>query len=69
MEWIKVEDRLPYKDGDSNIMCLVYGKQIDIVCRPYNEYHKVWDDEDFDDFFTPAVGGLITHWMPLPEAP
>jgi len=68
-KWISVEDELPYKDGNSSIMCLVFGPYIDIVCRPYNEYHKVWDDEDYDDYFSDAVGSLITHWQPLPSPP
>lgn len=68
-EWIPVTERLPEKDGDGSIMCLVYTIHRDIVCRPYNEYHKCWDDEDYDDHFTEPVGGEITHWMPLPEPP
>lgn len=69
MNWISVKDMLPYKDGSSQILCLVYGTSIGICCRPYNEYHTVWDDEDFDDYYSDAVGGKITHWMPLPEPP
>ncbi len=68
-EWIKVEDRLPEKDGNSSIMCVVFDKYNGVICRPYNEYHKVWDDEDFDDTYTDAIGGNITHWMPLPKPP
>jgi hypothetical protein len=69
MEWISVNDRLPEKDGNSSIMCLVYDTWHHIVCRPYNEHHNCWDDEDMDDYYTDAVGGNITHWMPLPEPP
>ena len=69
MEWISVIERLPEKDGNSNIMCIVFDTYNGIVCRPYNEYHKCWDDEDMDDYYTDAVGGKITHWMPLPEPP
>ena len=69
MNWIKVEDSLPEINPKDSVMFLVYGPKIGIVCRPYNEYHKLWDDEDYDDTFTEAIGGLITHWMPLPEKP
>ena len=68
--WISVDDKLPCKDGDSQIMCLVYDKwQNEILVRLYNEHHKCWDDEDKDDFYTKAVGGHITHWMELPCPP
>ncbi|MDX5586530.1 MAG: DUF551 domain-containing protein [Aureibaculum sp.] len=69
MKWISVNDELPKEDGNSSIFCLVVCKGYGVVVRPYNEYHNVWDDEDSDDYFTDAVGGKITHWMPLPEAP
>ena len=67
--WIKVSDRLPEKDGDSQIYCLVYMPKFGIAVHPYNEYHKCWDDEDADDYFTDAVGGKITHWKQLPTPP
>jgi len=69
-EWISVKDMLPKKDGNSQIMCLVYDKYYNtILLRPYNEHHEVWDDEDMDDFYTDGVNGNITHWMPLPKRP
>lgn len=68
-DWIKVEDRLPEKDGNSSIYCIVYSNYDGVVVRPYNEYHKCWDLEDGDDHYCEAVGGKITHWMPIPEAP
>jgi hypothetical protein len=67
--WIKVQERLPYKDGESSIPCLVYIQYDGIVVRQYNEYHKCWDEEDGDDCCCDAVGGKITHWMPLPQRP
>jgi hypothetical protein len=68
--WISVKDRLPYKDGDSQIFCLVWDTyEGQAVVRPYNEYHKCWDDEDADDFYTDATEGNITHWQPLPPKP
>lgn len=68
-KWIKVENGLPKKDGNSEIPCLVYVARFGISVHPYNEYHKCWDTEDGDDYFTDAVGGKITHWMPLPTPP
>ena len=69
-DWISVKDRLPYEDGDSQIMCLVFDDyENDILVRPYNEYHKCWDTEDRDDYYTDAINGYITHWMELPMPP
>lgn len=67
--WIKVEDRLPYKDGRSSIFVLVYNTYKERIVRPYNEYHNCWDDEDADDHYSEAVGDKVTHWMPLPDEP
>ncbi len=67
--WISVKDRLPKKDGNSEIPCLVFVLRYGIAVHPYNEHHKCWDDSDGDDYFTDAVGGKITHWQPLPPAP
>jgi hypothetical protein len=69
MEWISVNDRLPKRDGESSIYCLVFETFKTITVRPYNEAHSCWDQEDGDDYYTDAVGGKITHWMPLPEPP
>ena len=69
MDWIKVEDKLPYKDGKSQITCLVCDKWNLIYVRVYNECREYWDDEDAEDYYTNAVGGLITHWCKLPEPP
>ena len=69
MDWIKVEDKLPYKDGNSSITCLVCDKWNSVYVRVYNEYYKCWDDEDADDYYTDAIVGIITHWRELPEPP
>ena len=69
MEWISVQDGLPKDNGNSHIFCLVNDRYNGLVVRPYNEFHKCWDGEDADDYYTDAVGGKITHWMPLPEPP
>lgn len=70
MNWIKVENKLPYENGNDSVYVLVYNTKYDsIEVRPYNEHHKCWDTEDGDDYFCDAVGSHITHWMPLPDAP
>jgi len=69
VEWISVENRLPEKDGNSSIYCIVYDTYDGVVVRPYNEYHKCWDLEDGDDYHCDAIGGKITHWMPIPDEP
>lgn len=70
-KWISVKDRLPDRDGltdDETEYVLVCentetGYQNVSVCG----YEKTgWSD--WDNFGT-INSGLITHWMPLPEAP
>lgn len=68
-DWISVDERLPYRDGDSSVYCLVNDTYDGIVVRPFNEAHQCWDQEDGDDYYTDAKGGKITHWKPLPEPP
>lgn len=67
--WIKTADRLPEKPGKEKyeyVDCLIY---IDgeILIRPWNCEHHVWDDESHDDFFCNATDP--SHWMPLPAGP
>ncbi len=70
MEWINVKDRLPEKGKNwETTFCLIYAKGGGILVRPFDSYHNCWNDEDDDDYECDAVGGLITHWMPLPEPP
>ena len=68
-QWVDVNDRLPEDGTDKSIYCLVVSKYDGIVVRPYNQYHKCWDDEDGDDHYCEPTDGKITHWMPLPEPP
>lgn len=68
-DWISVDERLPYRDGDSSVYCLVNDTYDGIVVRPFNEAHVCWDQEDGDDYYTDAKGGKVTHWRPLPEPP
>lgn len=68
--WIAVQQCLPNKDGNSSIACLCYDayhRQVRVLV--YNEYHGCWDDESGDDYYTDAIGGKVSHWMPLPVAP
>lgn len=67
--WVPVSERLPEKDGRSEIYCLVKTINNGVRLHPYSEYHKCWDTEDGDDYFCDAVGGKITHWRPLPSPP
>jgi hypothetical protein len=67
--WVSVRERLPKDEKENSIMCLVNDAYWGMVCRPFNQEDNCWDDEDMDDYYTDAVGGKITHWMPLPEPP
>jgi hypothetical protein len=71
MEWIKTSDRLPNIDkGDCNwphVFCLVYREGEGILVRPYNVYHKCWDDEECDDHFKDTE--YFTHWSLVPACP
>ena len=68
-EWIPTTERLPEKPGKSNyeyVECLIFYKG-EILMRPWNCEHQVWDDEEHDDFF--CVPTAPTHWRPLPSPP
>jgi hypothetical protein len=54
-EWIKVEDRLPAPYDD--VIVYLWPGTIDLA------YH------DEDDWVLDEDGGVITHWMPLPQPP
>lgn len=60
-EWISVEERLPEENG----YYLVYTKYGYIEVERY----KTWDDDDLDGGYWWEFEGLVTHWMPLPNAP
>ena len=68
-EWISVEDRLPETNNKrDDVPCLVFDKYWGIVVRHYSPYQACWNGED-NDYYTEAIGGEITHWMPLPNPP
>ena len=64
MDWINVKDRLPNKE-DFYLVSSSYG----VVVRQFNVFHNCWDDEEGDDYWTDAVGGMVTYWMSLPLPP
>lgn len=69
-KWISVNDKLPLKDKSNDIECLCfdeYHNQVRVLV--FNIYHNCWDDESGDDYYTNAIGGKVTHWMPLPNKP
>lgn len=59
--WISVKDRLPERNG----IYLAYdGEYISTV-----EYEKGRHDSEWTDDYEGYLDLLVTHWMPLPEAP
>lgn len=73
--WISVNDRLP--EPETPVLAIVNGYDGILTverrwetCNPYIEgyfedfLYWDWVDNDGQD-----LEGLITHWMPLPEAP
>lgn len=66
MEWISVTDKLPELD-DAFLCYDKYHRQIRVLC--FNRHYTCWDDESGDDYYTDAIGGKVTHWMPLPPEP
>lgn len=70
MEWISTKDRLhPDELGIyayEQIPCLIV-KGKDVLIRVWNCHHKVWDDEEGDDFYCEAED--VSYWMPLPAPP
>ncbi len=60
-KWISVKDRLP-EHGDV-VLCWHKAKDYPIVLQ-FDKRSGFWLDDQWDYGM-----GLITHWMPLPEAP
>ena len=63
-EWISVNSSLPEKNG-FYLTTGIYGETV----RAFNINCNCWDDEQGDDYWCDAIGGKITHWMPLPNPP
>ena len=56
-KWISVKDRLPTHEDGKVLICTAYG--ISIAQKTTTNH---WKGDN-------AIPKLITHWMPLPEAP
>lgn len=59
--WIRTEDRLPEDNELVLTSSSIYGTKLLV----WNEFHKVWDDEDGDDTYCDR--DKIDAWMPIPE--
>lgn len=55
--WISVAERLP--ERETAVLCLFRHPDITTVCQNYHYDTGHWLSD----------GNLVTHWMPLPEAP
>jgi hypothetical protein len=69
-EWIKTKDRLPAKPGIrsyEHVDCWIVVKG-EVMERPWNCEHQVWDDVHYDDWEFNAHEP--SHWMQkLPPLP
>lgn len=61
MEWISVKDRLP-EDG---IRVLTYADNGAMFAATHNDGWYV----DTGEYYYASPLAIITHWMPLPDAP
>lgn len=59
--WISVEERLPEDNELVLTSSSIYGTKLLV----WNDFHKVWDDEDGDDVYCDL--DKIDAWMPIPE--
>lgn len=59
--WIRTEDKLPEDNELVLTSSSIYGTKLLV----WNEFHKVWDDEDGDDTY--CERDKIDAWMPIPE--
>ena len=72
MEWIDVKERLPPNDVYVLISRFKEHKKdpigdmylVAIACR----FNSVWVDDHDGDVLS-SKDGIVTHWMPLPDAP
>ena len=71
--WIPVEERLPEKHSEYIVCACDEGEPIDeriwgdtvVVCADYYDGAFTWSEgnTEYD------ISDIVTHWMPLPEAP
>lgn len=67
--WVPTKERLPEKPGKQgyeHVDCLIVLNG-EVLSRPWNCEHLVWDREDYDDFFCEAT--KPSHWMLKPNPP
>lgn len=64
-EWISVDERLPEESGDY----LTYHNGV-ISALEYSTKHKLFNAVDsLPEKFSKKHSIMVSHWMPLPEAP
>jgi len=64
-EWISVEDRLPEKH-DYYLVSHMHeiGGRVNVDKLIYSDSHGGWVS-----LYGARYGGIVTHWMPVPEPP
>lgn len=65
-EWISVEDRLPEREGNGFVRCLVVrttGTKVVVFEAVFNNVIRDFLQLNFENLDN------ITHWQPLPTAP
>ncbi len=70
-EWISVEERLPENYGPVLVACegLTIGGAAPIAIGSYGGGFWSLADADGTCYLTKYMRVVVTHWMPLPEAP
>lgn len=71
--WIKIEDRLPDKDGNYIVYAQDENSPHDegiwyeniVILAEYAFGEWTWDENGIEW----DISGIVTHWMPLPEPP
>lgn len=72
-QWIRVEDRLPERNGKYIVTACDEGESYDkkiwndtvVVCAVYYKSRWTWEKNNIEY----SLDGIVTHWMPLPEPP
>ena len=73
LRWIRVEDRLPERNGEYIVTACDEGEPYDekiwndtvVVCAEYYKCCWTWEENNTEY----SLDGIVTHWMPLPEPP
>ena len=72
-QWIRVEERLPERNGEYIVTACDEGEPYDeiiwndtvVVCAEYYKGCWTWEENSTEY----SLDGIVTHWMPLPEPP